>query len=191
MQIIHDLKNQLNGLKLYATFLRTRMEKSQRPADELETIMKLIAGLERAATDMNALVRYGRPLELRPRAGIDLFRVLEGSFDGSTIKREAGAAQLTGAFDPDALAEAFKTLADNIRRPTQIVLRREGAGAGVAICEINAALENDADPFTSFTGSAGMRMAMAAKIIRAHGGAAARTGDAQLQIRLPLDAAAG
>jgi len=44
VQIVHDLKNQLNGLKLYATFLRNRMEKSERPADELETINKLIAG---------------------------------------------------------------------------------------------------------------------------------------------------
>ena len=32
VQIVHDLKNQLNGLKLYATFLRKRMEKSERPA---------------------------------------------------------------------------------------------------------------------------------------------------------------
>ena len=31
MQIVHDLKNQLNGLKLYATFLRRRIEKD--PAD--------------------------------------------------------------------------------------------------------------------------------------------------------------
>jgi hypothetical protein len=27
MQIVHDLKNQLNGLKLYATFLRRRIER--------------------------------------------------------------------------------------------------------------------------------------------------------------------
>ena len=34
IQIVHDLKNQLNGLKLYATFLRRRIEKSERPDDE-------------------------------------------------------------------------------------------------------------------------------------------------------------
>ena len=38
MQIVHDLKNQLNGLKLYATFLRRRIEKNERPGDEQETI---------------------------------------------------------------------------------------------------------------------------------------------------------
>ena len=45
VQIVHDLKNQLNGLKLYATFLRKRMEKAARPEDERETVGKLIQGL--------------------------------------------------------------------------------------------------------------------------------------------------
>ena len=70
VQIIHDLKNQINGLKLYATFLRKRIETNGRPADELETINKLIAGLERAAADMTMLVRFGRPLE--PAANLAL-----------------------------------------------------------------------------------------------------------------------
>ena len=34
IQIVHDLKNQLNGLKLYATFLRKRLERNERPEDE-------------------------------------------------------------------------------------------------------------------------------------------------------------
>ena len=32
VQIVHDLKNQLNGLKLYATFLRKRLERDDRAA---------------------------------------------------------------------------------------------------------------------------------------------------------------
>ena len=55
IQIVHDLKNQLNGLKLYATFLRRRIEKSERPEDEQETIEKLMAGLDRAASDLQRL----------------------------------------------------------------------------------------------------------------------------------------
>jgi hypothetical protein len=55
IQIVHDLKNQLNGLKLYATFLRRRIEKSERPEDERETITKLIAGLDRAANDLSTI----------------------------------------------------------------------------------------------------------------------------------------
>src|SRR5512132_164649 len=75
LRIVHDLKNQLNGLKLYATFLRKRMEKGERPADELETINKLIAGLDRTARDVSMIVEYGRPLDLKKQAGIDLERL--------------------------------------------------------------------------------------------------------------------
>src|SRR2546427_12643611 len=64
LQIVHDLKNQPNGLKLYATFLRKRLERDDQALEERETLAKLIAGLDRAATDMTALVRYSRPLEL-------------------------------------------------------------------------------------------------------------------------------
>src|ERR1041385_7006114 len=91
VQIVHDLKNQLNGLKLYATFLRKRMEKSERPADELETVTKLIAGLERAATDMTVLVRYGRALELRRQPGTDLARLLADSSDGARVEADGAA----------------------------------------------------------------------------------------------------
>src|SRR5215204_1620010 len=76
MQIVHDLKNQLNGLKLYATFLRRRIEKSERPGDEQETIGKLINGLDRAADDLSTIVRYGQPVELKKQAGVEVDKVL-------------------------------------------------------------------------------------------------------------------
>ena len=65
VQIVHDLKNQLNGLKLYATFLRKRMEKGGRPADELETIKKLIAGIDRTAESLSLLSDFGAPWNSR------------------------------------------------------------------------------------------------------------------------------
>src|SRR5687768_18151933 len=83
VQIVHDLKNQLNGLKLYATFLRKRMEKAERPPDEQETLAKLISGLERAAADMNVLVRFGRAIELRRQPGTDLARLAADSAEGA------------------------------------------------------------------------------------------------------------
>src|SRR6266403_135860 len=64
LQIVHDLKNQLNGLKLYATFLRKRLEREERSPEERDTLAKLIAGLDRAARDMTVLVRYSQPVEL-------------------------------------------------------------------------------------------------------------------------------
>src|SRR5215470_768072 len=76
LQIVHDLKNQLNGLKLYATFLRKRLEREDQPPDERETLAKLIAGLDRAAKDLTALVRYARPVELHKNRGVDLKRIV-------------------------------------------------------------------------------------------------------------------
>src|ERR687886_2586779 len=138
VQVVHDLKNQLNGLKLYATFLRKRMEKSERPADELETVAKLIAGLERAATDMTLLVRYGRPLELRRQAGTDLARLLAEAADGARV--EAADGSYEGDFDPSLLAEALKNITAGGRGEgggaAQIGLRQEQAAGGrVAVVE--------------------------------------------------------
>src|ERR671912_559181 len=107
VQIVHDLKNQLNGLKLYATFLRKRLEKAERPADEQETVAKLISGLERAASDMNVLVRFGRELELRRQPGTDLARLLQDSADGASVEADGGPFQ--GDFDPVLLAEAARS----------------------------------------------------------------------------------
>src|SRR5918992_2434681 len=76
MQIVHDLKNQLNGLKLYATFLRRRIEKSERPGDEQETIAKLITGLDRAAEDLATIVRYAQPVDLKKQPGFEVDKVL-------------------------------------------------------------------------------------------------------------------
>src|SRR2546422_7190870 len=76
LQIVHDLKNQLNGLKLYATFLRKRLDRHDQAAEERETLAKLIAGLDRAARDMTALVRYAHPLDLRRQAHTDLREII-------------------------------------------------------------------------------------------------------------------
>ena len=194
VQIVHDLKNQLNGLKLYATFLRKRMEKGQRPADELETVAKLIAGLERAATDMTLLVRYGRPLELRRQPGTDLARLLAEAADGARV--EAGGGSYEGDFDPGLLAEALKNITAGGRGEgggaaggaAQIRLRQEqGAGGRVAVVEWRGVFGPGApeEPFRGLAGGAGLRLALAAKIIRAHGGEVSHEGGVA-RARLPL-----
>ena len=126
VQIVHDLKNQLNGLKLYATFLRKRMEKGDRPADELETINKLIAGLDRTARDVSMIVEYGRPLELKKQVGTDLEKLsrdvaaslnaenlsnrppVTGGLSGSVVVDAETGGSLVGEFDRTLLAEAFR-----------------------------------------------------------------------------------
>jgi signal transduction histidine kinase len=189
VQIVHDLKNQMNGLKLYATFLRKRMEKSERPADEVETVAKLISGLERAAADMNVLVRFGRALELRRQPGTDLARLLQDSADGAQVETDGGPFE--GDFDPVLLAEALKNITagafgESVDADGTSRVRLSGDGAGAVVEWQSAAADSDGeDPFRSLAGAAGLRMALAAKIVRAHGGEVSREGG-QIRARLPL-----
>jgi signal transduction histidine kinase len=191
VQIVHDLKNQLNGLKLYATFLRKRLEKSDRPPDELETINKLIAGLERAATEMNVLVRLGRPLELRPQPETDLARLLAEAAEG-VAALDAAAGSYEGAFDPTFLADALKNITAGSRAAAgadasaAINLRRDETGATPsAVIEWRDIGAGDRDVLGSYAGGQGLRMALAAKVIRAHGGEISQEAST-LRARLPL-----
>lgn len=193
VQIVHDLKNQLNGLKLYATFLRKRMERAERPADEQETLAKLISGLERAAADMNVLVRFGRALELRRQPGTDLARLLQDSADGAHVEADGGPFE--GDFDPVLLAEALKNITAGALGESGAAdgggprrVRLSGDGSGALVEWQGAAADAGADgedPFRSLAGAAGLRMALAAKIVRAHGGEVSHEGG-RIRARLPL-----
>jgi signal transduction histidine kinase len=198
VQIVHDLKNQLNGLKLYATFLRKRMEKAERPADEQETVSKLIAGLDRAASDMTALVRLGRPLELRRQPHVDLAKMvlrLDRGTEG-TVSVEGDPGMFIGEMDGAAVSEALTLInaaALNLRNKNappggaRIRLRIENSpDSPTAIVEwLGLRFSENADPFHSFAGSDGVRLSLAAKIISAHNGDASQVGDA-IRVRLPI-----
>jgi signal transduction histidine kinase len=196
MQIVHDLKNQLNGLKLYATFLRRRIEKSERPGDEQETIGKLINGLDRAAEDLATIVRYGQPVELKKQPGFEVDKVLRSvcsSVDGS-IEWQANSDAVQGSFDHFKLTDAFKWLCAGALKHRQ---GDEGAGitvttklaetnSGQAVIEWGGLRQLDHDPFRSFAGSDEVKLALAAKIIEAHGGSA-KFIDKKFVVELPLE----
>ena len=115
IQIVHDLKNQLNGLKLYATFLRRRIEKSERPDDEQETIAKLINGLDRAATDLSMIVEFGREIELKKQPGFEFAKVLRNlcsTFQETDVQVvcESDADSIQGDFDHSKLTDALKSM---------------------------------------------------------------------------------
>jgi len=201
VQIVHDLKNQLNGLKLYATFLRKRMEKGERPADEQETIGKLIGGLERAANDMTVLVRYGRPIELRRQPHTNLVKIMNTVLteQDAVVRFEPEADILTGDFDTAAIAEALQTITVNAlnSRPAgsddsdslSVNLRQDQSAGGATtpqiVIEWRGVTTAEGDPFHSFAGSNGLRMSLAAKIIEAHGGETESETDVW-RVRLPL-----
>ena len=205
VQIVHDLKNQLNGLKLYATFLRKRLEKNERPRDEVETINKLIAGLDRAAGDLSTLVHYGRPIELRKQLGVDVQKIMRavalafsqppraGDRLTGALIIDAEPQPLAGEFDPSVLADALKAISmgamklrgDDENRTLRVSLRREVSETATALIEWHGLNNLDHDPFRSFAGSDEIRMSLAAKMIEAHGGSAEQRKQT-LSVRLPL-----
>jgi hypothetical protein len=207
VQIVHDLKNQLNGLKLYATFLRKRLEKSDRPKDELETVNKLIGGLDRTAADLSLLVEYGRPIPLKKQPGVDLGRLVRDAAEsvnlnpptsGSLVGKwivNCEATPLVGEFDSNTLSEALRSISTGARKmvdnknrqaPLEISLKSELQGQkrnGVIEWRTLQALDHD--PFISFAGRDEIRMSLAARIIEEHGGSATRE-DHTLRVTLPL-----
>src|SRR5262249_39833759 len=141
MQIVHDLKNQLNGLKLYATFLRRRIEKNERPGDEQETIGKLINGLDRAAEDLSTIVRYGQPIELKKQTGVEVDKVLRAvcaslKEGGSSITWKDGSDGIHGNLDLFKLTDAFKWLCNG-------ALKLRPNDEGAAEVTISAGTESD------------------------------------------------
>src|SRR5688572_10492005 len=200
IQIVHDLKNQLNGLKLYATFLRRRIEKSDRPEDEQETITKLMAGLDRAASDLATIVEYGRQIELKKQPGVEVQKVLRtvcSSFDGSgsQIVVDPSSDSVQGDFDPLKLTDAFKwisTAAIKNRRHDDaeakpVSIKVAAVDKNAAIVEWSGLRQIDHDPFHAFKGSEEIRLALAAKIIEAHGGTA-KLADDRFVVQLPISA---
>ena len=188
MQIVHDLKNQLNGLKLYATFLRRRIEKNERPEDEQETILKLIGGLDRAAEDLSLLVRYAQPVELKKQPGFEIDKVLrticmnlnDTTSQQIALKENSDAVQ--GDVDPFKLTDALKWISigavkhrdnENDGGAISVSVKESAGDRGAAVIEWSGLRQLDRDPFRSFAGSDEIKLALAEKIIQAHGGSAA------------------
>jgi len=182
--------------------LKKRLEKGERPADELETITKLITGLDRMAKDVSLITQFGRPLELNKKAGTDLGQIMREVASG--LKQEStsqppvvvnGTETLTGQFDPILMADAFKWISLgamklNATAPEtllEIQLKDDvTATEKLGVIEWKVFDSSDHDPFHSFAGSNELQLSLAARVIEAHGGSASRANGA-LCVRLPLD----
>ena len=197
IQIVHDLKNQLNGLKLYATFLRKRLEKSERPEDELETIGKLISGLDRAAVDLSTIVEYGQQIELKTQSGVDLQKALRSvctTLQEADFVLDSEGQPLTGEFDSTKLTDALKWISNGASRhaktgeehkPIAVTVTRSATNPNEAEIVWSGLKTLDHDPFHSFAGTDEIRMSLAGKIVEAHGGTAHFAGD-RIVVTLPL-----
>jgi nitrogen fixation/metabolism regulation signal transduction histidine kinase len=195
LRIVHDLKNQLNGLKLYATYLRKRLDRDENATTERETVEKLVAGLDHAAKEMTALVRYAQPLDLRRQPKSDL-RAIAQSAVHDPIYRVSGPlvasldsedqGKLVGAFDPHALAEAFSAL-------MREALARRAGDASVTLQVGRLSSQHLPLALIEWTGlaprasapSPGIHAAFAKRIIEAHGGVV-DFDDEAIKVKLPL-----
>ena len=185
LQVVHDLKNQLNGLKLYATFLRKRLERDEQPPDERETLGKLIGGLDRAAKDLTALVRFARPIELRKQPNVDVRRIIlqviaeaaareTGGLPKVVIAADLEREPVVGEFDAAILTEAIKAITDDVRatvspknpEPLSVSLRRDADSATI---EWHGAHFNARGGSLS-SGCGTIHTELAKKIIEAHNG---------------------
>ena len=203
LQIVHDLKNQLNGLKLYATFLRKRLEREERSPEERDTLVKLIAGLDRAAKDLTALVRYSQPVKLHRQPHMDLRDLISAVIKDVTTRLgieapvacEIESGPLYGEFDPACLSEALQALTEEAVNslPTReagnvsLRARREGNDqSSQAIIEwAGFKLADRNQSFRSATSYGTVYTAQAARIIEAHGGRVERQPNA-IRAWLPL-----
>ncbi len=195
LRIVHDLKNQLNGLKLYATYLRKRLDRDEKATAERETVEKLIAGLDHAAKEMAALVRYAQPLDLRRQPKSDLRSITYLAVNDPAYRVSGpliGPAdpenhdKFTGAFDPHALAEAFSAL-------TREALARRAGDAIVTLKLERVPNQRLPLALVEWTGLArqtsapppGIHAAFAKRIVEAHGGVV-DFDDESIKVKLPL-----
>jgi signal transduction histidine kinase len=201
LQIVHDLKNQLNGLKLYATFLRKRLEPQNKSSEEQEIVAKLIAGLDNAAREMSALVRFARPLELRRSPDTNLRKIIlsvteapnrdSGGLELPSIALHLDDVEMLGEFDGALLIEAFNAITTEMRnnvpaksdKPVSVHVHRE---ADQALCEWRGGkLKTRYQAINNSNGCGTIHTALAAKIIEAHGGRVQCNAD-EIRAWLPL-----
>ena len=201
LQIVHDLKNQLNGLKLYATFLRKRLEPENKSSEEQEIVGKLIAGLDNAAREMSALVRFARPVELRQIPQTDLRKIImsvaevpnrdSGGLELPSIALHIEDAAMFGDFDGALLVEAFNAITAEVRnsvstKPGNTISLHVHREADQALCEWRGGkLKSRYQAISNANGCGTIHTALAAKVIEAHGGRV-QCDESEIRAWLPL-----
>lgn len=118
LRLLHDFKNHLGGLKLYAAFLRKRFADDP---DGVEVCEKLIRGLNAMAERAKLVARLAQPLALAPSEADLLPLVRQAAQDLNALAAERGVRI---EFD---FSEALPPLlldAAHVRQAIQAALRR-------------------------------------------------------------------
>jgi hypothetical protein len=111
---------------------------------------------------------------------------------GVKLVMETSSDSIQGNFDHFKLADAFKWLCagaikhrQNHESAGEITVTAKPEGSGQVLVEWSGLRQLDHDPFRSFAGSDEIKLALAAKIIEAHGGSA-KFIDRKFAVVLPL-----
>jgi len=206
-RLIHDFKNQLGGLKLYATYLQKRFADN---AEGVEVAEKIKRGLSEMAEQAAILSQLSRPLESRMEEG-DPASVIEQVVSRLQSRASAKRAKITLNLDPDApritfdsrqIGAALESIISRAVDATpedgevEISLRRRDEALQVEIKD-NGEMLDDNQRLSFFDPLAGDRLnkmalglAMARRIIEKHGGRiSARAGASAgtiVEVRLSL-----
>lgn len=195
-RLIHDFKNQLGGIKLYASYLKKRFADNP---EGVEIADKIIQSLNDMAEQAALVAKLARPVELR-REKADLGQLVETVVSG--LKPRAEAVQVTlratlesrlvGSVDAQQLQTALGSIIGRAISATpqngevKIVLRPARNGVSDATSEGEAVeieirdqgeppdenrLRTFFDPLTNERiNQASLGLALARRIIEIHGG---------------------
>lgn len=205
-RLVHDFKNQLSGLKLYAAYLKKRF--AEQP-EGVEIAEKIIQNLNEMAENAAIVGRLTRPLELHYEAGdlAALVRQVGVELQAQAAERHIDMQMKFDSdlsvlrFDLQHMHAALLTLvkrallATNEGGQIAFALRAENDGVLLTITDQGAMLraEQCAELFAMLTNErinkAQLELALARRIIELHDGsisarAAEPTGTA-VEIRLP------
>jgi signal transduction histidine kinase len=193
-RLMHDFKNQLGGLKLYAAYLQKRFAGN---AEGMEVAEKIAQGLNEMAEQAAILNKLCRPLELRMAAG-DPAPIVEQVMSRIEPKSKAKGVKITFnleagrqpyapqvSFDPRLIGEAIETII--LRAVDASSQNGQDGEIGVALGRFDETLRieikdngaplDDERRLSFFDPLAGDRLnrtalglAMARRIIEGHGG---------------------
>jgi signal transduction histidine kinase len=209
-RLIHDFKNQLGGLKLYAAYLQKRFAGNP---EGMEVAEKIAQGLNEMAEQAAILNKLCRPLDLRIAPGdpAPLIEQVVSRIEPKTSVKGAKRVKITSdieadapnvSFDPRLIGEAFEAIimravdASPQDGEIRISLRRQDEALRIEIRDNGAPLD-DERRLNFFDPLAGDRLnrtalglAMARKIIERHGGQVSARADTiagtTVEVTLPI-----
>ncbi len=210
-RLIHDFRNQMGGLKLYASYLKKRLTGADADAagqEGAEIADKIIEGLNTMAEHATLVSRMTRPVELRCETG-DLLALVEQIAGEQRLRATPRHVQLVSEladdtfelpFDTQQLHAALSVLlarAIEVSPPqttVRVTLQREDDRSVLSLTDAGALL-TDAQRAALFDfltherlNKNALELAHAKRVIEAHGGtltarAAGETGTL-VQVRL-------